>query len=95
MVLPCACSLVIRLHSLVYLGIDTNTLSLCWRSTVTFVIFRSEEARPRGPTTVTNTEDYQPQGTDFRVEYLYCGCLATVCLSAPAQLSPTLDSQYV
>ena len=22
---------------------------------------------------MTNTEDYQPQGADFRVEYLYCG----------------------
>jgi hypothetical protein len=79
-----------------YLDIDTSTLSLCWWSTVTFVLFKSQEARPRGSTTVTNTEDYQPQGTDFRVEYLYGGfCPTFVFQHLPSSFVHSTCSVYL
>lgn len=41
----------------------------------------------RGPTTVTNTEDYQPQGTDISVYHPYdfdrSGVFSTACFSPP------------
>jgi hypothetical protein len=43
-----------------------------------------------------NTEDYQPHGTDFRVEYHYCGFgLYLHCLQALAYLLPAFKIHYI
>lgn len=50
----------------------------------------------RGPTTVTNTEDYQPQGTDISVYHPYdfdrSGVFSTACFHRPP---PPLGHKYL
>jgi hypothetical protein len=77
-VLPCACTLVSWLHGLVLASIQTS-FPFRWR-TVIILPSHLEESLAARRMTITITEDYQPQGTDFRVEYLYCGFRTTLVL---------------
>jgi hypothetical protein len=60
-----------------------------WAKSSNAVSFLGLRRKLRGPTTVTNTEDYQPQGTDISVYHRYdfgrSGVFSTAYFHRPHQ----------
>jgi hypothetical protein len=53
----------------------------------------TQQVWPPEAAPVTHIKDYQPQGTDFRVEYLYSGVHSSLAFSVPS--SPFAHSQTI